>query len=157
MKKRINWKEEYISVIQSHHKWNSSGICLKDFLLLSDKEKTKIILYYQKESLLSSIPNEERVKLESSILPCASAELCDFLKIEKEEKLTSWQVKESFITCEKKIKELEELTNTILELEKESSRLFLLYIKLKQKEDQEIENKFWGNKMKTFKENTLCQ
>jgi hypothetical protein len=81
MKKPINWQEEYINTIQVYHKWNSPGISLEDFLLLSNKEKTKTILYYKKESLLSLIKKEERVKIEASVLPCASAELCDFLHV----------------------------------------------------------------------------
>jgi hypothetical protein len=157
MKKQINWQKEYISVIQSHHKFNSPGISLEDFLLLSDKEKTKIISYYNKESLLSSITNKERVELESSVLPCASVELCDFLKTEKEEKLTPQDVRESLDKVLKELRELKELTKNISKLETESWKLKSLYIDLLEQEDKEIENKLWGNKMKTFKENILCQ
>jgi hypothetical protein len=101
--------------------------------------------------------NKERIKLESSILPCIGAELCDFLHIEKKEILTSQDVRKNLKKALTELRELKELTKTISELETEIWKLKSLYIKLLDEEYKEEEIRIWGKKMKTFKEKTSCQ
>jgi len=70
------WKEQYNSVIKTHHEYNKKGHSLKCFLSLEDRHKDNLLNYYKKPSLLESIEDEEIFKIN----PCPDSELCNFLK-----------------------------------------------------------------------------
>jgi hypothetical protein len=74
------WKEQYDSVIKTHHKYNAKGYSLKVFLSLEDKHKDNLLDYYVKQSLLESIKDEEMFKIDLYVIPCPDAELCNFLQ-----------------------------------------------------------------------------
>lgn len=65
MKKQIDWEKLYIDNIQEIHKWNLQEISLEDFLLLSAKQKIKMISYYKKKSLIDTITEGEYSEIEN--------------------------------------------------------------------------------------------
>jgi hypothetical protein len=74
------WKEQYNSVIKTHHEYNKKGHSLRVFLSLEDRHKDNLLNYYKKPSLLESIKDEEMFKIDLHIIPCPDSELCNFLK-----------------------------------------------------------------------------
>jgi len=74
------WKEQYNSVIKTHHEYNKKGHSLRVFLSLEDRHKDNLLNYYKKPSLLESIKDDEMFKVDLHITPCPDAELCNFLK-----------------------------------------------------------------------------
>ena len=75
-----HWKEQYNSVIKTHHQYNKKGNSLKGFLSLEDRHKDNLLNYYKKQSLLESIKDDDIFKLDLYIIPCPDAELCNFLQ-----------------------------------------------------------------------------
>ncbi len=74
------WKEQYNSVIKTHHEYNKKGHSLRVFLSLEDRHKDNLLNYYKKPSLLESIKDDEMFKVDLHITPCPDSELCNFLK-----------------------------------------------------------------------------
>jgi hypothetical protein len=74
------WKKQYDSVIKTHHKYNTKGYSIREFLEFSDKDKEGLLSYYTTQSLLSSIKDDEMFRVDLHIIPCPDAELCNFLQ-----------------------------------------------------------------------------
>jgi len=74
------WKEQYDSIIKTHHKYNKKGHSLKVFLSLEDRHKDNLLSYYKKQSLLELIKDDEMSKMDLYITPCPDSELCNFLQ-----------------------------------------------------------------------------
>jgi hypothetical protein len=75
-----HWKEQYNSVIKTHHEYNAKGHSLRIFLSLEDIHKDNLLSYYKKPSLLESIKDDELSKVDLHVIPCPDAELCNFLQ-----------------------------------------------------------------------------
>lgn len=80
MATRKYWKEQYDSIIKAHHKYNTKGYSYKEFLEFTDKDKEVLLSYYNTQSLLSSIKDDEMFKVDLHVIPCPDSELCNFLQ-----------------------------------------------------------------------------
>jgi len=74
------WKEQYDSIIKSHHKFNAKGYSLKVFLSLEDIHKNNLLDYYKKQSLLESIKDDEVFIGNKYIIAYSHSDLCNFLQ-----------------------------------------------------------------------------
>jgi hypothetical protein len=79
MKTKEYWENKYCDIIQESHKYNSPGYTLSEFLKFSNKTKLKILRYYEKQSLLKYIEDDDFFKVDKDIIECPSEELCNFL------------------------------------------------------------------------------
>jgi hypothetical protein len=74
------WKEQYDSIIKTHHKYNTKGYSFREFLEFNDEDKKGLLSYYTTKSLLASIEDDEMFRVDLHIIPCPDAELCNFLQ-----------------------------------------------------------------------------
>ena len=74
------WKEQYDLIIKTHYKYNTKGYSFIEFLEFTDKDKEGLLSYYTTQNLLASIKDDEIFRVDSYIIPCPDAELCNFLQ-----------------------------------------------------------------------------